>query len=112
MRSMAFLTQKGGTGKTTLAASIAVVAAEKGEKVVVLDLDPQASLVHWGERRQAANTRCQVIDNYGEVIPGLYAVGEVTGGLVGKGTYLGGLMWPASMTFGRLVGRSAAFETE
>ncbi len=57
------------------------------------------------------NTRCQVIDNYGEVIPGLYAVGEVTGGLVGKGTYLGGLMWPASMTFGRLVGRSAAFET-
>lgn len=57
------------------------------------------------------NTRCQVIDNYGDVIPGLYAVGEVTGGLVGKGTYLGGLMWPASMTFGRLVGRSAAFET-
>jgi fumarate reductase flavoprotein subunit len=56
------------------------------------------------------NTRCQVIDNYGDVIPGLYAVGEVTGGLVGKGTYLGGLMWPASMTFGRLVGRAVAFE--
>ena len=61
MRTIAFLTQKGGTGKTTLAASIAVAAAEKGEKVVVLDLDPQASLVHWGERRQAANARCQVI---------------------------------------------------
>jgi fumarate reductase flavoprotein subunit len=58
------------------------------------------------------NTRCQVIDNYGDVIPGLYAIGEVTGGLVGRGTYLGGLMWPASMTFGRLVGRSVAFETE
>lgn len=57
------------------------------------------------------NTRCQVIDNYGDVIPGLYAIGEVAGGLVGKGTYLGGLMWPASMTFGRLVGRSVAFES-
>jgi fumarate reductase flavoprotein subunit len=57
------------------------------------------------------NTRCQVIDNYGDVIPGLYAIGEVTGGLVGKGTYLGGLYWPASMTFGRLVGRSVAFES-
>ena len=61
MRTIAFLTQKGGTGKTTLAASIAVAAAEKGEKVVVLDLDPQASLVHWGERRQAANARCPAI---------------------------------------------------
>lgn len=56
------------------------------------------------------NTRCQVVDNYGDVIPGLYAIGEVTGGLVGKGTYLGGLYWPASMTFGRLVGRAVAFE--
>ncbi len=61
MRTIAFLTQKGGTGKTTLAASIAVAAAENGEKVVVLDLDPQGSLVHWGERRQAANASCQVI---------------------------------------------------
>jgi chromosome partitioning protein len=61
MRTIALLTQKGGTGKSTLAASIAVVAAEKGEKVVVLDLDSQASLVRWGERRQAANARSQVI---------------------------------------------------
>jgi chromosome partitioning protein len=55
MRTIAFLTQKGGTGKTTLAASLAVAAAQEGERVIALDLDPQASLARWGERRAAAN---------------------------------------------------------
>ena len=55
MRTIVFLTQKGGTGKTTLAASLAVAAAQSGERVIALDLDPQASLVHWGERRAAAH---------------------------------------------------------
>jgi chromosome partitioning protein len=54
MRSIAFLTQKGGAGKTTLAASLAVAAAASGERVIALDLDPQASLARWGERRAAA----------------------------------------------------------
>lgn len=53
MRSIAFLSQKGGTGKTTLAASLAVAAAQAGETVIALDLDPQASLARWGERRAA-----------------------------------------------------------
>ena len=56
MRSIAFLSQKGGVGRTTLAASLAVAAAGAGERVIALDLDPQASLVSWGERRKAANT--------------------------------------------------------
>ena len=54
MRTVAFLTNKGGAGKTTLAASLAVAAAEGGEKVIALDLDPQASLLRWGKRREAA----------------------------------------------------------
>jgi chromosome partitioning protein len=53
MRVIAFVTQKGGTGKSTLAASLAVAAGEAGERVAALDLDPQASLSHWGERRAA-----------------------------------------------------------
>jgi chromosome partitioning protein len=55
MRTIAFLTQKGGAGKTTLAASLAVAAAAAGERVVALDFDPQASLARWGKRREAAN---------------------------------------------------------
>ncbi len=61
MRTIALLTQKGGTGKTTLAASLAVAAAEAGEKVIALDLDPQASLTRWGERRMAAKVGVPVV---------------------------------------------------
>jgi chromosome partitioning protein len=61
MRTIALLTQKGGTGKTTLVASLAVAAADAGERVIALDLDGQASLVRWGERRAAANPRNKVI---------------------------------------------------
>ncbi|MFY9899476.1 MAG: ParA family protein, partial [Xanthobacteraceae bacterium] len=61
MRTIAFLTQKGGAGKTTLAASLAEVAASTGERVIALDLDPQQSLVRWGKRREAANARNKII---------------------------------------------------
>jgi len=57
------------------------------------------------------NARCQVVNQYDEVIPGLYAAGEVTGGLWGyDGTYLPNTMVPAAMTFGRIAGSNAAAE--
>jgi chromosome partitioning protein len=61
MRSIAFLTQKGGTGKTTLAASLAEAAANAGERVIALDLDPQGSLWRWGKRRAATKVRNKII---------------------------------------------------
>jgi fumarate reductase flavoprotein subunit len=57
------------------------------------------------------NTRCQVLNQYGEVIAGLYAGGEVTGGLWSPhGTYLPCTMVTAAMTFGRIAGKNAAAE--
>src|SRR4051794_1622782 len=53
MRVLVLTTQKGGAGKTTLAASLAVAAAQDGETVQAIDIDPQASLYNWGQRRQA-----------------------------------------------------------
>jgi len=61
MRTIALLTQKGGTGKTTLAALLAVAAAEAGERVIALDLDPQGSLARWAERRAAAKVANKVM---------------------------------------------------
>ena len=52
MRTIAFVTQKGGSGKSTLASSIAVAASEAGERVCVIDLDPQASLISWAKTRE------------------------------------------------------------
>ncbi len=43
--------QKGGAGKTTLAAHLAVAWAKDGHKVGVVDIDPQASLTKWFAER-------------------------------------------------------------
>jgi chromosome partitioning protein len=51
MRTLAFVTQKGGSGKSTLASSLAVAAHEAGERVFVIDMDPQQSLVNWAKTR-------------------------------------------------------------
>ncbi len=51
MRVISFATQKGGSGKSTLASSLAVAAHEAGERVFIIDMDPQASLVRWSKQR-------------------------------------------------------------
>ena len=53
MRSIAFLSQKGGSGKTTLAVHIAVAAQATGEHVILIDTDPQGSATAWGQARKS-----------------------------------------------------------
>jgi chromosome partitioning protein len=53
MHVISFVTQKGGTGKSSLAVSLAVAAAESGLKVAVLDIDPQGTAGEWYKRRTA-----------------------------------------------------------
>ena len=54
VKILAFLSQKGGAGKTTLAVHTAVAAHEAGVATVVIDTDPQKSASVWGNTRQGA----------------------------------------------------------
>ena len=48
---VAFLNQKGGVGKTTLALHLAGAWAVRGRRIILIDADPQGSALDWSERR-------------------------------------------------------------
>ena len=52
-RVVSVLSQKGGTGKTTLSCALAALASRAETATAVLDLDPQASAAKWHDLRRA-----------------------------------------------------------
>ena len=62
MRVISFVSQKGGSGKTTLCFSIGVAAYEAGRKVLMLDLDRQASLRDWYTDREAEEPEVDTVE--------------------------------------------------
>jgi chromosome partitioning protein len=55
MKTIALLSQKGGSGKSTIATHLAVCAARDDKAVAIFDIDPQASAISWARRRKSEN---------------------------------------------------------
>lgn len=61
MQTIAIANQKGGTGKTTTALTLGALLAEAGRRVLLLDLDPQASLTEWLHIDAAGESLAEVL---------------------------------------------------
>lgn len=51
MKTLVLLAQKGGCGKSTLARALAVAALLEERRTVIVDADPQETVVKWARRR-------------------------------------------------------------
>jgi chromosome partitioning protein len=54
--------RKGGAGKSTVAANLATTWAAAGQRVALLDTDPQKTLARWFAERGSAGTRAKALD--------------------------------------------------
>jgi fumarate reductase flavoprotein subunit/urocanate reductase len=66
---------------------------------------PRIPTVHHTMGGVKINTKAQVIDLNGQIIPGLFAAGEVTGGIHGTNR-LGGNALADTIVFGRIAGQN------
>lgn len=61
MKTLAILSRKGGTGKTTLALHLAVAARLGDRRVLLADMDRQGSAVEWRRRRGVSDPAIETV---------------------------------------------------
>jgi chromosome partitioning protein len=61
MQRIVVLNPKGGSGKTTIATTLASYLASRQQRPVLMDLDPQGSSLRWVKKRQANQAPIQVV---------------------------------------------------
>jgi chromosome partitioning protein len=62
MKALAFVTQKGGSGKSTLCINLAVAALEAGRSACILEMDRQATVSDWASYRAGPAPEVAQID--------------------------------------------------
>ena len=67
MHVLALVTQKGGSGKSTLAVGLAIAAMASGERVALIEADPQGTVAKWKERRGGCHPRVEPIMHPGDI---------------------------------------------
>lgn len=77
MKTLALLSRKGGTGKTTLAVHLSVAAACAGHTPALIDLDPQASAAKWRDNR--ASDTPAVISTHSQRLAPILRLAEENG---------------------------------
>ena len=77
MKTIAIVSQKGGSGKTTVAVHLAVCAERSGKTSAIIDLGPQASALEWRSRREAETP--EVITATPEQLPVLLKSAKANG---------------------------------
>jgi chromosome partitioning protein len=67
MQTIVLATQKGGSGKSTIAIGLALAAQEAGHNVRLLETDQQGTLSNWQRRRGSAKPLVETIYNAREM---------------------------------------------
>ena len=62
MRTIAFVTQKGGSGKSTLCINLSIAAREAGRSACILEMDRQATVSDWAENREEDGPEVAQVD--------------------------------------------------
>lgn len=79
MKVICIASAKGGVGKTTLALNLAAMAADQGEKVLILDLDRQRSVAAWRRVRTAERPMPRAANAALDELPQMLAAAEAEG---------------------------------
>lgn len=77
MKTVAVISQKGGSGKTTLSINLAIAATETQKQAVIIDLDPQQSATRWARLRKAEQP--VIVPGHGPNLADLVARAEAAG---------------------------------
>ncbi|MHC2537654.1 MinD-like ATPase involved in chromosome partitioning or flagellar assembly [Bradyrhizobium diazoefficiens] len=69
MYILALVTQKGGSGKSTLSVGLAVAAMQRGERVALIEADAQGTISRWKGRREKPYPRVDCVTDPSEIEP-------------------------------------------